>query len=59
MRAAIAEGSGGPEVLRLIERPVPRVLVGEVLVWIVAASINRPDISTAPVHLSTVAGRDG
>jgi NADPH2:quinone reductase len=44
MRAVIAEGSGGPEVLTLVERPVPRPGEGEILVRVRAAGINRPDI---------------
>jgi NADPH:quinone reductase len=44
MRAVIAEGSGGPEVLKLVERPVPQPSEGEILVRIRAAGINRPDV---------------
>lgn len=44
MRAVIAEGSGGPEVLRLVERPVPQPKEGEILVRVRAAGINRPDV---------------
>jgi NADPH2:quinone reductase len=44
MRAVIAEGGGGPEVLRVVERPVPRPGPGEVLVRVRAAGINRPDV---------------
>ncbi|WP_230531375.1 NAD(P)H-quinone oxidoreductase [Microvirga roseola] len=44
MRAVVAEGSGGPEVLRIIERPVPRPGEGEILVRIEAAGVNRPDV---------------
>ena len=35
---------GGPEVLRLAERPVPKPGPGEVLVKVAAAGINRPDV---------------
>jgi len=35
---------GGPEVLRLCERPEPEVGPGEVLIRVAAASVNRPDI---------------
>lgn len=45
MRAVIAEGSGGPEVLKLVERPVPQPGEGEILVRIKAAGINRPDVA--------------
>jgi NADPH2:quinone reductase len=35
---------GGPEMLRLAERPLPRPASGEVLVRVEAAGVNRPDI---------------
>ena len=35
---------GGPKVLRLAERPVPKPGPGEVLVKVAAAGINRPDV---------------
>ena len=35
---------GGPEVLRLVERPDPRPAAGEVLIAVSAAGINRPDV---------------
>lgn len=44
MRAVIAEGGGGPEVLRIVERPLPRPGPGEVLVRVAAAGVNRPDV---------------
>jgi NADPH2:quinone reductase len=44
MRAVIAEGSGGPEVLKLLERPVPQPKEGEILVRVRAAGVNRPDV---------------
>ncbi|MBM6594974.1 NAD(P)H-quinone oxidoreductase [Microvirga pudoricolor] len=45
MRAVIAQGAGGPEVLRIVDRPVPRPGSGEILVKVAAAGINRPDIA--------------
>ena len=39
---AIAE-PGGPEVLRIEQRPVPRPALGEVLVRVSYAGVNRPD----------------
>lgn len=39
----IAE-SGGPEVLRPVERPVPVPEAGEILIAVAAAGINRPDV---------------
>ncbi len=44
MRAVIAEGGGGPEVLKIVERPVPQPAAGEVLVRVHAGGINRPDV---------------
>jgi NADPH:quinone reductase len=35
---------GGPEVLRLAERPDPVPAAGEVLIDVVAAGVNRPDV---------------
>jgi NADPH:quinone reductase len=35
---------GGPEQLRLASRPVPRPGEGEVLIRVIAAGVNRPDI---------------
>ena len=37
-------GFGGPDVLRLVERPVPEPGPGEVLVCVHAAGVNRPDL---------------
>ena len=44
MRAVEYNGSGGPEVVGLARRPVPRPSVGEVLVEVHAAGVNRPDL---------------
>ena len=44
MRAIEVSQPGGPEVLRLVERPVPSAGPGEVLVRVEAAGVNRPDI---------------
>ena len=35
---------GGPEVLRIAERPTPVPGHGEVLIKVVAAGVNRPDV---------------
>ncbi|HVT37769.1 MAG TPA: NAD(P)H-quinone oxidoreductase [Gemmatimonadaceae bacterium] len=45
MRAVEISQPGGPEVLRLVERPVPVGGPREVLVRVAAAGVNRPDIS--------------
>jgi NADPH:quinone reductase len=44
MRAVVTEGSGGPDVLKLVQRPVPRPGDGEILVRVKAAGVNRPDV---------------
>jgi NADPH:quinone reductase len=44
MRAVEITQPGGPEVLQLVERPVPSPVTGEVLIRVAAAGINRPDI---------------
>jgi putative PIG3 family NAD(P)H quinone oxidoreductase len=44
MRAIDPEAPGGPEVLRLVERPVPHPAAGEVLIRVAAAGVNRPDV---------------
>jgi len=38
------ERPGGPEVLRIVERQRPRPGPGEVLIRVVAAGVNRPDV---------------
>jgi putative PIG3 family NAD(P)H quinone oxidoreductase len=44
MRAIEIPRPGGPEVLQLVERPVPQPRAGEVLIRVAAAGVNRPDI---------------
>jgi putative PIG3 family NAD(P)H quinone oxidoreductase len=44
MMAVVAPQPDGAEELALVERPVPRVGPGEVLIKVAAAGINRPDI---------------
>lgn len=43
MRAVEITEPGGPEVLQLSEQPVPTPGVGEVLIKVVYAGVNRPD----------------
>ncbi|WP_164230529.1 alcohol dehydrogenase catalytic domain-containing protein, partial [Stenotrophomonas maltophilia] len=45
MKVIEIERPGGPEVLRLAERPKPELGAGEVLVRVVAAGVNRPDVT--------------
>ncbi|MFA4914999.1 MAG: NAD(P)H-quinone oxidoreductase, partial [Burkholderiaceae bacterium] len=44
MRAVEITTPGGPEVLKLVERPIPVAGPGEVLIKVTAAGINRPDV---------------
>ncbi len=44
MRAIEISQPGGPEVLRLVERPRPEPGSGELLIRVEAAGVNRPDI---------------
>ncbi|MHA6345642.1 NAD(P)H-quinone oxidoreductase [Roseivivax sp. CAU 1761] len=43
-RAVIAEGAGGPEVLRVVSRPRPEPGPGQLLIEVRAAGVNRPDV---------------
>ncbi len=44
MRAIEIARPGGPEVLRLAQRPVPVAAAGEVLIEVATAGVNRPDV---------------
>lgn len=44
MRAVVSARPGGPEVLRLVERAMPEPAAGELLIRVVAAGVNRPDL---------------
>jgi NADPH:quinone reductase len=44
MKAVIIEKPGGPEALKLVDRPVPRPGGGEVLIAIAAAGLNGADV---------------
>jgi NADPH2:quinone reductase len=44
MRAIEITEPGGPEVLRIGERPIPEPGEGEVLIKVAAAGVNRPDV---------------
>src|SRR5215831_10862833 len=45
MRAVEISEPGGPEVLRIVDRPMPAPGPGEVLIRVAAAGVNRPDIN--------------
>jgi putative PIG3 family NAD(P)H quinone oxidoreductase len=44
MRAAVTDGSGGPEVLRVAELPDPEPGEGELLIDVAATAVNRADL---------------
>ena len=44
VRSVVAEGAGGPEVLKLVERELQPLGDHEILVQVQAAGINRPDV---------------
>jgi NADPH2:quinone reductase len=44
MKAIDPAEAGGPEVLRIVARPVPSPAAGEVLIRVAAAGVNRPDV---------------
>jgi NADPH2:quinone reductase len=44
VKAIEIEKPGGPEVLRLTERPMPAAGAGEALIKVAASGVNRPDV---------------
>src|SRR5437588_8279986 len=44
MRAVEISQPGGPEVLKLSERPLPQPKAHEILIKVAAAGVNRPDL---------------
>ncbi|MBX9834411.1 MAG: NAD(P)H-quinone oxidoreductase [Burkholderiaceae bacterium] len=56
MRAIEITSFGGPEVLRLGERPVPQPGVGELLIRVSASGINRPDVLQRLGHYAPPVG---
>ena len=44
MKAVEMSAPGGPEVLRLADRPLPQPTAGEVLIRVAAAGVNGPDL---------------
>ncbi|MDA8447725.1 NAD(P)H-quinone oxidoreductase [Paracidovorax valerianellae] len=56
MRVVEIESPGGPEVLRLGERPVPQPAPGELLIRVAASGINRPDVLQRKGHYAPPPG---
>ncbi len=46
MRAVVMERPGGPEVLRIEDRPVPEPELGWVLIQVKAFGLNRSELFT-------------
>ena len=44
MRAVEITKPGGPEVLKVVERPQPEPRANEILIKVAAAGVNRPDV---------------
>src|SRR6201985_2761177 len=44
MKAVVITHPGGPEVLKLEEKPKPNFAPNEVLIKVAAAGVNRPDV---------------
>jgi len=56
MRVVEITSFGGPEVLRLGERPVPQPGAGELLIRVAASGINRPDVLQRMGHYAPPPG---
>jgi len=56
MRAVIAPDPGGPEALRLVDRPDPEPGAGQVVVAVHATAVNRADILQRRGHYSPPPG---
>lgn len=50
MKAIVIAQPGGPETLRLEERPAPQPGDGQVLIKVKAAGVNRPDVAQRKGH---------
>jgi NADPH2:quinone reductase len=56
MQAVEISRPGGPDVLELVERPVPTPGAGEVLIEVAASGVNRPDVFQRMGHYPPPAG---
>lgn len=54
MKAVVVYEAGGPEVLKIESRPVPKPEVGEVLIRVKAFGLNRSELFTRQGHSPTV-----
>jgi NADPH:quinone reductase-like Zn-dependent oxidoreductase len=55
MKAAVIREAGGPEVLKIESRPIPRPQTGEVLIRVKAFGLNRSELFTRQGHSPGVA----
>jgi NADPH:quinone reductase-like Zn-dependent oxidoreductase len=55
MKAAVIREAGGPEVLKIESRPIPRPQAGEVLIRVKAFGLNRSELFTRQGHSPGVA----
>jgi NADPH:quinone reductase-like Zn-dependent oxidoreductase len=55
MKAAVIHEAGGPDVLKIEQRPIPEPRVGEVLIWVKAFGLNRSELFTRQGHSLGVA----
>lgn len=56
MKAIIIRRPGGPEVLQVSEKTVPKVLPNQVLIKVMAAGVNRPDVAQRKGHYPSPPG---
>ena len=54
MKAAVIYEPGGPDVLKIESRPIPKPKVGEVLIRVKAFGLNRSELFTRQGHSPTV-----
>lgn len=55
MKAVVMHAPGGPEVLRVEQRPIPQAGPGQVLVRVEAFGLNRSELFTRQGHSPGVA----
>ena len=55
MKAAVIHEAGGPEVLKIESRPVPKAQDGQVLIQVKAFGLNRSELFTRQGHSPTSA----
>lgn len=56
MKAIIIRRPGGPEVLQVSEKTVPKVLPNQVLIKVMAVGVNRPDVAQRKGHYPSPPG---